>query len=443
MSNNIFETEKISKAFFKLSIPVVCSMMVSLLYNMVDTYFVALTGNTDLIAGVSVVAPVFFLMIAFGDIFGLGGSSLISRLFGRKEYEKIKNVSAFCYIFAFCTGALLTVILLVFQEPILYAFGANADSYIHASEYYTYLVLAAPFVVTTYVPINQMRSEGLSVETMIGPLVGSVVNIILDPIMIFSMNMGAKGAAVATLIGNICTFSVLTIFLLKKSRLLSMNPKHIKGIEGDDVKQIFSIGIPASFNNLMYTVSMMLTNSMLLKYGNDKIAALGITIKVSSIVMYVLIGFASGSAPLAGYNYGAKNIKRLKDILKFCYTFQIAVALLMSAVIFALAPQMIGIFMSDPGIVETGAHMLRILICGMVFEGIVFMAATHAQSFGKALPALILTISRQGVVFIIILFIFSTLFGYNGIISAQMASDIVTAVIAVLFLKKMIPKQKE
>ena len=176
MQNELFEKMPVHKAYFKLGLPVVFGMVISLIYNMVDTYFIAQTGNTNLVAGVSISAPVFTLMIALGVIFGLGGSSVISRLFGQKLDDDGKRLSVFCFYGALLCGILVAAILMVFRSPILHLLGADAETMPYASQYYTFIALGAPFIIVTYTPSNLLRTEGFAAASMIGSILGAVIN---------------------------------------------------------------------------------------------------------------------------------------------------------------------------------------------------------------------------------------------------------------------------
>ena len=204
MENELFEKTKVSKAYMTLALPVVLGMVVSLIYNMVDTFFIARTGNTALIAGVSLGTPIFTLMIALGDIFGVGGSSVISRLFGKKEYEDGRRISVFCFYAAIAVGIAVSIILLAAKQPILGLLGCDETTWQYAGDYYQWIALGAPFIILQLTPNNLLRTEGFAKASMIGTMLGAVVNIILDPIFIYTLGMGAAGAAIATVIGNIC-----------------------------------------------------------------------------------------------------------------------------------------------------------------------------------------------------------------------------------------------
>ena len=430
MANELFEKVPVHKAYFKLALPVVFSMVISLVYNMVDTWFIARTGNTDLIAGVSLGAPVFTLMIALGDIFGLGGSSVISRLFGRKLDEDGKRLSVFCFYAAIVCGILITVLMLLFRQPILSLLGADQNTHTYVSQYYTFIVLGAPFIILSFTPSNLLRTEGFATASMAGTILGSVVNIILDPIFIFVLGLGAAGASIATVLGNICADIFFVWFLLKKSKKLSVNPLGFH-ISADEIGQIMAIGFPASITNFMQSFGIALMNRFLLPYGNERVAAMGIVMKINMIAVLILVGFAFGGQPLIGYNYGAGNHKRLQKILQFSYRFETGTGLLLALILALTARPMIGLFIKDPVIVETGIPMLRMQLVGMPFIAVVLVTTCIFQSAGKAWNAFLLSVSRQGVLFAVVILLAARLAGYYGVLMAQAVSDLLTALLAV------------
>lgn len=439
MQNEIFETMPVPKAYMKLALPVVLSMIVSLVYNMVDTYFIALTGVQELVAGVSLVAPMFTLMIAFGDIFGLGGSSLISRLLGEKKEEEAKKTCAFCIWASLVFGICVSLILFVFKTQILELLGVTKATYEYSNAYYTWIAIGAVSIIFSMVPSNILRTEGLAVQSMAGSIIGSIVNIIFDPIFIFGLNQGAAGAAMATVLGNVIADIYYVYAVIKKSKRLTCSPSYIK-ISGRRIRDILMIGIPASITNIMQTFMMVVTNNFLLPYGTDKIAAMGIALKVNMITALVLVGFAFGGQPLVGYNYGAKNEKRLKEILRFAYLFEMGLGLLFTIIMCVFAPQIIKVFMDKPDIIANGAMMLRFQQIGMTFMAVTLISTCVCQAVGNAGGAFVLSISRQGVIYVLALLIMSNVFGYTGVLISQACSDVVTALIAAGIMLKIMKK---
>ena len=435
MEQELFARAPIPRAYFKMALPVVLSMLVSLVYNMVDTWFIAQTQNTALVAGVSLCAPMFTLMVAMGDIFGLGGSSLISRLLGQGEKQRVRHVSAFCCYGAILWGVLIGAVMLLLRHPILSMLGAKSDTMDSAMAYYCYLALGAPAIIFTLVPSNILRTEGMAVASMVGSITGALVNIVLDPIFIFGLNMGAGGAALATVLSNVVSAVMFIVLLCTKSQRLSMGLRDCS-VQGAELREILVIGFPASITNLMQSFAMTLTNRFLLPYGTENVAALGIALKVNMIVMLILVGFAFGAQPLLGYNYGANNRERLRGILKFDILVELVFSAVMTVLFLIAAPQIIRIFMSDESVIRAGSRILRCMVITMPLMGIILVCTTLFQAAGKGMPAFLLSISRQGVALLLCMVVLSWLFGFYGVILAQAAADVVSVLLSLVLLKR-------
>ena len=445
MDNELFERAPIPKAYFSLAMPVVMSMLVTLVYNMVDTYFIAHTGDTNMVAGVSLTAPVFMVMIAIGDIFGLGGSSVISRLFGQHRYADGKRLSVFCFYGSALIGVAVLVLGLAFRAPILSMLGADEATWPHASAYYTWIIIGSPLIIVSMTPVNQLRTEGHAVPSMIGQIAGTVINIILNPLFIHVFGWGAAGSAGATVIANVCTDAYLVWFLLRRSQNLSVDPRLMfrgsrLNITGSELRDVLVIGIPAAVTNLTQSFGVVMVNLYLLPYGNDPVAAMGIALKVVLIAVSVFVGFAFGAQALIGYNYGARDMVRLSGILRFSYLFLSGFALVMTVLLSVFDRQLMGFFISDPRIIDLGAGILRVQLLSLVCVGIVMVTTCTFQSTGKALGAFILSISRQGVVLVVVLAVASRVAGYNGVIAAQAIADLITAVMAIVLFRVLLPE---
>ena len=432
--NNIFLDAKTSRVYLRLSLPLVLSMVVTLIYNLADTFFVARTGNTDLIAGVSLCAPVFTFLMAIGNIFGQGGSSLISRLIGQNDIESSKRASSFCFYITLIAGIFTGIIMLIFREPILHLLGSDGMTHGYASDYYTPLIIGTPLVMLSFIHSNLLRSEGMAKESMIGTVGGALVNIILDPLLISTFGYGAAGAAVATVIGYAFSDIYFLIAVMHRSRVLSASPRMIT-IKPVYAAEIIRIGIPAALANVMQSFTAIMTNQYLLPYGNDKIAAMGIVLKVSMIALLVLTGFAFGAQPLFGFYFGSNDRKRLRELLRFTLCFILAVACVITILIIISAPMLMKVFVDDSNMIRDGALMLRLQVLTMPLVGIVLLSMIIFQSAGKALGSFVLSISRQGVIFFLALLILSHAAGYIGIIASQAAADMLTAIAAIILFQ--------
>ena len=402
--DSFFDTKHLYRSYFKLAFPMVLGLVVTLVYNLADTFFIARTNDTNLIAGVSLCAPVFTALMAFGNIFGQGGSSLISRLLGGQDEKGAKRVSAFCFYIALATGIVLAVLMSVFNLPLLMLLGADSDTLPHAFSYYIVLVVCAPIIVLSFIHSNLVRCEGMAAQSMIGTILGAVINIILDPILISVVGMGAMGAAVATVIGYFCSVLYFLWLLHRKSHCLSVSPTLCR-VSGEELRQILGVGVTAALSNLMQSLCVIVVNQFLLPYGNDKIAAMGIVLKINMIAQLILIGFSFGGVPLFGYLYGARQRAEMKKLVRFCLGFLCVLSLVLTAALCLFASPLMGAFVKDASMIATGAEMLRWQAASTVFAGIVLLLTVLFQAVGKVGPSFVLSISRQGVVFVLALLV--------------------------------------
>ena len=424
----------ISKLYLIMALPVVLSMVTTMIYNIADTWFIAATGNTNLIAGVSLGAPVLTLLMAFGNIYGQGGSSLVSRLIGKKDIASVRQVSAVCFYLAIATGIAAAAVMLLFRDPILVMLGSSEETIAYASQYYCILAAGAPVIVTSFIPNNLLRSEGMSKEAMIDSIGGVIINIILDPVFIFGCGLGAAGAALATVLGYLFVDIYAVIIILKKSTLLSVDPRKARTTRGN-IGQIYGIGIPAAVMNIMQSFSVIFVNQFLLSYGNEQIAAMGVALKAALIGQLILVGLTFGALPLFGYYFGGNRMEKFRELLRFCLKFVITAALLLAVVLCSAARPLIGLFLEDASLADAGALMLRLQVVTLVFAGIVMLFVIVFQSMGRMGEMLALSVSRQGVIFLIVLTVMSRTAGYYGIIASQAIADGITAVMAIgLFL---------
>lgn len=432
---DIFDLNNLRKTYFKMAIPVVLGMVVSLVYNLADTFFIAKTGDMALIAGVSLCSPLFTLLMAFGNIYGQGGSSIISRMLGDNDVKGSKRISSFCFYIAIITGVVIGTILVVFANPILTLVGAKSDTIGHALDYYLVLAYASPIVVLSFIHSNLVRCEGKANISMIGSVSGTIINIILDPIFILVLNMGAKGAAIATVIGYAFSCIFLFAYVKTKSNCLSIKLNDLK-VSGFEVKQIMLIGFSAAITNIAQSICVVVSNKLLLEYGTNTIAAMGIVSRINMIAQLIIVGFSFGGVPIFGYIYGRKDYDKLKELIRFVLTFLCTLSIAISAVLILLSSPILNIFVDEIDVIRQGTLMLRLQVAGTAFGAVVLLFTVLFQASGKAIPAYVLALSRQGVVFIVVIYFLNKLFGYYGLISSQFIADIISALIAYMLYKK-------
>ena len=439
MEKNVFTEKSIPATYMRFAMPLVCIMLVTMIYNIVDTYFVASTGDTNIVAGVAIIAPMFTILMGYGNIFAQGGSSLISRFMGAKNFDGVKHVSAFCIYICFISCAILSAILMIFRNPVLHLLGANDDTWIHAYEYYKIYVSFGALTAVSFVFSNLMRSSGLAAKAMISTITGSIVNIILDPIFIIHMGMGAKGAAIASCIGFFVQDGLSLIIITKYSKDLSLNPKDIP-LPFSEIKDIIAIGIPTAVTNVMAAFASAMMNQSLLVYGTIKVAAMGIAGRAVNISSLITSGITFGGMPVLGYFYGAKDWKTFLEVRKFSTKLVSIVSIAISVVFFVFAPLFMRFFMDNPQIIADGTIMMRISIVTVIFAGLTKLYTINFQATGNATASFLISISRQGVFFVIVLFLFKNIFGYYGVLATNPVVDVLAAIFAWALLRRQYKK---
>ena len=430
----LFESMPVPKAVAKLAMPTVLSMLVTILYNMVDTYFVGQTGDANQVAAVSIVTPVFFVLMAMGNIFGIGGSSLISRMLGEGKAEKAKYVSSFSFYGSIVIGFVMIGVFFWAMPVILKIIGSDDSTSDFARSYLNWITMGAPFIIVSAAMPNIVRSEGSAKAAMAGMMIGTITNIVLDPLMILTLDMGVAGAAIATSIGNLVATAFYIFYFLRTKTILSISPKDFRMSDGI-AATVFAIGIPASVNQLLMTASNILMNNLLKGYGSAAIAAMGIAFKAGSLIAMLQIGIAMGVQPLVGYNYGALNYKRMKAVMRFALICSLVIGTILSVAYLIFTRNIVGAFIADAEVVDIGTKMLRALMLAGPILGILFVSMSSFQAMGKAGAALVLSLSRQGLVFVPVIILGNILFGLDGIIYAPALADFGSIFMAVgLFL---------
>ena len=429
--NELMGSMKVSKAVAKMAIPSVISSLVTVVYNMADTFFVGQTGDPLQVAAVSQTNPIFILFMAFANMFGMGGSAAASMALGEKKEKRVKQVSSFITYASLIVGIVFAVILLVGMQPVLQLFGADADTYELAKGYTTYISYGAPFIIWSAAASFVVRSDGASREAMTGSMIGTVANIILDPIFISGFGMGAAGAAIATTIGNIMASVYYLWYFCRKSRNMSMAFRYFNC--GDRIlSQVCSAGLPTAIFSALMSISTIILNQILVAYGNAPVAAIGIVFKANMFITFLQMGLANGVQPLLGYSYGAGNRERFITVERYTKKCCLIVGVLATALFFFFREPIIHLFISDTEVINYGVEMLiAYMISGPVI-GILFMNMNCMQSTGNALPATILSILRQGVLLIPVLYGLNALLGLHGVIYGQALTDYVAVLLSIV-----------
>ncbi|MCI9046828.1 MAG: MATE family efflux transporter [Hungatella sp.] len=428
-NRGLFENAPVSKAVAVMAVPTMISMLVVVIYNMADTFFIGQTGDPMQVAAVSLATPVFMVFMALGNLFGIGGSSAISRALGEKKAERAKNISSFCCYGSLGLGIVMALLFLVGMDGILKLIGASENTVGYARDYLTYIAFGGPFIMFGTAFGNILRGEGAAKESMIGNMIGTVTNIVLDPIMILGLGWGVVGAAVATVIGNMAASGFYLAYFLRKKSSLSIRLGDFKA--GERIASgVMAIGIPASLNNILMSCANIVLNQVLISYGDTPVAAMGVAMKANMLLVLLQIGLCSGIQPLIGYNYGARNKKRLMQVFRFTGICAVVMGTLLTILMVAARQSIIRAFIDDSQVVAYGIQMVIALQISGPVLGILFLCINTIQGMGKAVPSLVLTICRQGLVFIPAVYILNGIFGLDGVIYAQPAADFISIVLS-------------
>lgn len=436
-SLEIFETSSVSKAVLQNALPAMAAMLMVLIYNLADTFFIGQTHDALQVAAVSLATPVFLLFMAVGTIFGIGGTSVISRAMGEGRKEYAKKVSAFCMWSCVGVGIIMSAVFLLFMDQILELVGASSDTWEYAKAYLTIVSFSGPFVLIANCYSNVIRAEGQSGKAMMGQLLGNLLNVILDPIMILGFGWNITGAAIATVIGNVVGAGYYIGYFLRGKSLLSISLKDFT-VREKVASGVLTIGIPAALGSLLMSVSSIVMNSQMAKYGDMALAGVGVAMKVTMMTGMVCIGLGQGIQPLLGYCVGAKKWARYKGVFRFSMIFAFALSAVLTVICYLFLPQIVSAFLTDAAALEYGVAFAKILLSTSFLFGIFYVMTNALQACGAATESLIVNVSRQGLIYIPAMLILGAIFHETGLIWAQPVADILSLVLAaILYFGKM------
>ena len=440
----LFEEMPIPRAVAKLAVPTILSSLVTVLYNLADTYFVGMLNNSVQNAAVTLAAPLILAFNAVNNLFGVGSSSMMSRALGSRDYETVHRSSAFGFYCSIFCGLLFSLLYVVFQPFVLTILGADATTAEATAGYLRWTVAcgAAPTILNV-VMAYLVRAEGAALHASIGTMSGCILNIILDPIFIlpWGLNMGAEGAGLATFLSNCvaCGYFFVLLYVKRENTHVCIKPSMFC-LKRRIVLGVCGVGIPASIQNLLNVTGMTVLNNFTSSYGSDAVAAMGITQKINMVPMQIAMGLSQGIMPLISYNYASGNTPRMKKTLTFATKIAISSLVAVAAGYFVGAGFLVRLFMQNPEIVAYGTRFLRGFCLGLPFLCMDFLAVGVFQAVGLGKNAFVFAILRKVVLEIPALIILNALFPLYGLAYAQFAAEIILAAAAVVVLIRMFAK---
>ncbi len=429
------------KAVVKLAIPAIVGFMVMAVYNAADTLFVS-WWNYKGAGAVQVIFPIMMIASAIGLTFGIGGGSYISRLLGREKQERANSVVTTSLFTALVIAVFYIAIVLYFMEDIVAMFGASGDMIKLSADYGFYIVMGAMFVIPSMVLNNSLRAEGSAKFSMMGMGLGSLINIFLDPIFIFTLDLGLNGAALATMLSQAISFAILLQFYLRKKTILKISPKYFI-FDVDIYKHIFKIGTPTFFRQILFSISMGLLNRAADFWGGeDLLSASGIAIKVTAIIGFFIFGMGQGVQPVVGYNYGAKNMKRVISAQRHGILKTFTLTTIFSIITMIFARYIMMFFTTENLVIEYGIIAIRAMVLANMMMSISNTITIIFQAIGYAREAMLFSVLRSGFALIPAILILPRIFGAYGVLFTTFTADLITMLVALAVYLPFVKKEK-
>ncbi|MBP3672511.1 MAG: MATE family efflux transporter [Oscillospiraceae bacterium] len=432
----------VGRLICKLAVPCIISMLVTSFYNMADTYFVGKLNSNAATGAVGVVFSMMAIIQAVGFFFGQGSGNYISRELGKKNYQEASNMAATGFFSALAAGLVICILGQIFLEPLAYLLGSTKTILPYTEDYLRVILLGAPWMTASLVLNNQLRFQGSASYAMVGIVSGAVLNIALDPVLIFGCNMGVAGAGWATIISQFVSFCLLLAGCSKGANI-QIHIKNVK-VKWFYFKMIIQGGLPSLARQSLASVATICLNHAAQPFGDAAIAAMGVVQRVTMFGASTMLGFGQGFQPVCGFNYGAKRYSRVKEGFWFCVKVSFCFLVTISVLGYLFAPKLIALFRDDPEVIACGTSALRFQCMTFWVQSFVVMSNMLQQSIGRTVPATFLAVARQGVFFIPLVWVLSWTLGLTGIQITQAVADMLTFLCAVpiqLHVLRSIPDQ--
>ncbi|MBR5797402.1 MAG: MATE family efflux transporter [Clostridia bacterium] len=444
----LFETMPVGKALLTMAIPTIVSQLITMIYNLADTFFIGRTNDPYKVAAASVVSILFFILTSLANLFGVGGGSLMSRLLGEKREMDAKRVGVFSIYGSLGIAIVYATICFLYTEPLARLLGASDHTIGYASSYLFWVVVVGGIPSTLGMTMSfLLRSAGYSKESGIGLAIGGITNIILDPLFMFVILPAGNevtGAAMATMLSNVISllYFLFVYCRLRRKTVFSLSPKYIR-IEKKLIVGILSIGLPSALTGMLANISHIIRNNLTSDYGDIELAAYGIIQKADMLPLNIGMGLCQGMMPLVAYNYASGNYPRMKSFTKAAQISGMVIASICIVVFELFAPGIIWLFIKDEATIAYGKNFLRIACLATPFMIANFQKIYCLQAMGKGKESLILGIFRQGLFAIPMIFIMNHLFQLYGIVSAQLISDGITFIFSTLIYHRVYGKLQQ
>ena len=422
-------TAPVGRLVTSLAVPSIVSMLVSGIYNLADTFFVGQI-NTQSVAALGIVFSYMALIQAIAFYFGQGSGNFISRALGSRRTEQASTMAAVGFFSSFLTGFVIAVTGFLLMEPLLRFFGSTETILPYAKDYFRYILTGTPFIMCCFTMNNQMRQQGNALLSMIGIASGAVLNLALDPILIFGFHLGIRGAGIATAVSQAVSFTIMLSLCGRnggiKIRFRNFRPSR------DTYKEINAGGLPSLARQGLMSIAAICLNQVAAAYGDEAVAAFSVVSRIAMLAGAAMIGYGQGFQPVCGFNYGAGRFDRVRAAFRHSVTVSTLYCLVLAVLGYIFAPGIVRVFRSDDAeVIRIGTEILRFQCLSFPLTGLIVMSNMYLQNIRKTVPAVLMATSRQGLFFIPALFIGKALLGFLGIEIAQTASDVCSFLLAI------------
>ncbi|MFF2889274.1 MATE family efflux transporter [Paenibacillus sp. NPDC057967] len=426
-----FEKAPVAKAVAHFAVPMMLGTSMSVIYSILNAYFLGTLHNTAMLTALALTLPLFAIIMALGNLIGIGSGTFISRLLGEKKYDDVKHVSSFAFYSSLVLGLIVIAVGLPLIDSIVHGLGATSESFGFTKDYVTVMLLGSPFVVLFFTLENIVRSEGAAMTSMIGMLLSVVVNIILDALVIFVFHWSVIGVASATVISNLVASVFYAFHMRHKSQFLTVSFKWFKATK-DILVNVFKIGVPVFVMSVFLGAMSLILNHFLIEYGDQAVAAYGISSRLLQFPEFILMGLCEGVVPLIAFTFTANKL-RMKNTIGFTIKAILALAVVFGIIVYLVSDHLIGLFTTDPQLIEMGSYILHVTFLSLFITGLTTLFIGIFQATGQGTAAFVMSII-QGMTLIPVLFIANQTNGFHGVVWSLVIADAVAFLVGAIML---------
>jgi Na+-driven multidrug efflux pump len=436
----LFEQERPGKALAIMALPTIISQMIVLLYNLADTWYIGRTNDPDMVGASTLAVTLYLAVVALSNVFGVGGGTLMARLEGEKKTDEARKVASYSVAIAALSTLVFSLLILLFINPILRFLGADNATIVYARQYVLMTSVAGgvPTVLSICMPLL-IRNVGYARQAGFGVSMGSLLNVALDPLFMFVILPHGKevlGAGIATMLSNVISmiYFIVMFIKLKDTTVLSI-PTRIEKIGTENIKALYSVGLPAALSIFLFDVVTIALNKMIVEYGNIPLAAMGIVLKVERLPMYIGIGIGLGMVPLVAYNYGAGNVERMKEISTVARRAVIISSIICTTLMVVFARPIMWEFIKNEATVGYGVTFLKARALAMPFMVIGNFIVHYMNAVGKGKVSLVLAVIRHLVLILPVMIVMNLILGLNGLVWSQLIADVINTVVSFMIFR--------